>query len=65
MGCEIQTEAIYNDLELLKRDIAVIKHVLLEEGELTAEAKKRLAEARKTPRSLYISNEDLKKRFLK
>ncbi len=46
-------EHIHEDLEALKRDIAVIKYILSEEGELTEEAKKRLKEARKLPHSQY------------
>ena len=46
---------IHQDLETLKRDVALIKHILTEEGELTVEAKKRLEIARKTPRSQYVS----------
>ena len=55
---------IHEDLEILKRDISVIKHILLEEGELTEEAIKRLEEARKTPKEDYISHEELKKKLL-
>ena len=44
---------IHQDIESLKRDIAVIKHILSEEGDLTDEAKKRLERARKTPISQY------------
>ena len=56
---------MHSDLEELKRDVAVIKHILSEEGKLTAYAKKLLAEARATPDSEYISHEELKKRILK
>ncbi|HIH25897.1 hypothetical protein J4476_01720 [Candidatus Woesearchaeota archaeon] len=42
-----------NEIEVIKRDMAVIMHILSEEGELTEEAKKRLAKARKTPLSEY------------
>ena len=44
---------MHQDIEELKNDIAVIKHILSEEGELTDEAKKRLEAARKTPASEY------------
>ena len=46
-------EHIHEDLELLKRDIAIIKHILVEEGDLTPEATSRLDVARKTPLSHY------------
>jgi len=44
---------MHEDLEELKRDVALIKHILQEEGELTSEAKKQLEDARKTPISNY------------
>ncbi|MDP4011994.1 MAG: hypothetical protein Q8R00_00090 [Candidatus Nanoarchaeia archaeon] len=47
-------EHMHKDLETLKRDIALIKHILTEEGELTKEAKKRLDKARKIPNSKYV-----------
>ncbi|QQG38799.1 MAG: hypothetical protein HYS32_04345 [Candidatus Woesearchaeota archaeon] len=46
-------EHMHKDLEVLKRDVAVIKYILSEEGELTEEAKKRLEKARKTTLSEY------------
>ena len=45
---------IHRDLEQLKDDVQAIKHLLLDEGELTDEAKVRLENARKTPRSQYL-----------
>ena len=47
-------KCIHQDLELLKNELAVIKHVLYEEGELSEEAKTRLEKARKTPISKYV-----------
>ena len=58
-------EHIHKDLEDLKRDMAIIKHILSEEGKLSDYARKELKEARKTPDSEYIKHEDLKKRILK
>ncbi len=55
---------MHEDLEELKRDLAVIKHVLSEEGKLTPHAQKLLREARETPDSEYIDHQDLKKRIL-
>lgn len=60
---ETAVQHIHNDLEELKRDVAVIKHILSEEGKLTAHAKKTLAEARATHNSEYVSHEEQKKRF--
>jgi len=48
---------LHKDLALVKADIALIKHILMEEGEMTAWAKKQLKEARKTPESRYIQIE--------
>ena len=56
---------IHKDLEELRRDVDVIKHILSEEGKLSEYAKKQLAKARKTPDSEYIKHEELKKRILK
>ncbi len=47
-------EHMHKDIEVLKRDISIIKHILSEEGDLTREAKKRLAKARQTPDSQYV-----------
>ena len=58
-------EHMHKDLEDLKRDMAIIKHILSEEGKLSGYAMKELQEARKTPDSEYIKHEDLKKRILK
>ena len=56
---------MHNDLEQLKRDMALIKHILCEEGKITEYAKTALNEARATSDSEYIKHEDLKKRILK
>ena len=56
---------MHKDLEELKQDVALIKHILSEEGKLSDYAKKSLEEARKTPDSEYLKHEDLKKRILK
>lgn len=55
---------MHTDLEELKRDMALIKHILSEEGKLTVYARKLLKEARATPDSEYIKHQDLKKRIL-
>ena len=59
---ETVLEHIHEDLEEIKKDMAVIKHVILEEGRLNDTTKKALAEARTTPDKEYISHEELKKR---
>ncbi len=50
---------VRKDLAQLKNDVAVIKYVLLSEGELTDWAKKELAEARKESESEYVPLEKL------
>ena len=45
---------MHEDIETLKQDVAIIKHILSQEGKLTPDAKKRLEKARKTPISEYI-----------
>ena len=59
------------DLKKLMNDVEQIKEMLLaeregiEETELTDWAKEQLETARKTPRSEYISHEEVKKRILR
>lgn len=55
-------EHMHADIEELKRDMALVRHLLSEEGKLTDDAKKMLADARATPDSAYISQvQELKK----
>ena len=61
---EAALEHMHQDMEELKRDMALIKHILSEEGKLTRYAQKLLEEARATPDSEYIRHEDLRKRVL-
>ena len=61
----IALEHMHQDLEDLKKDIAVIKHILSEEGKLTEHALKSVADARAAPDSEYISHKDLTKRLAK
>ncbi|MDO8643321.1 MAG: hypothetical protein Q7R76_07170 [Candidatus Woesearchaeota archaeon] len=60
---ETALEHMHEDVEEIKRDMAVIKHILLQEGTLNNTTKKMLAEARATPDTEYISHEELKKRI--
>ena len=53
------------ELEKLKRDVAVIKHILSEEGKFNPIARQALEHARKTPENEYISHNELKKRILR
>ena len=63
MIAETEIKHMHNDIEIVKRDLAVIKHILFEEGMLTESAKKQLEQARKSSKSQYISHEDLKKKL--
>ncbi len=51
---ELIIEHMHKDIETLKRDVSIIKHILSEEGELTEEAEKRLLKARQTHDSEYL-----------
>lgn len=62
---EAVIEHMHKDLEAVKQDIAVIKHILTQEGKFSDFAKKALAEARATSDSEYVSHEELKKRVFK
>lgn len=50
----LELQHLHKDLEIVKMDVAIIKHILSEEGELTEEAKIRLEKARMTPLSLSV-----------
>lgn len=52
------------ELKQLIRDVALIKNILISEGELTDWAKKELEEARKIPDSENTSLEDIEQRIL-
>ncbi len=51
---ETNLKHIHEDIEELKKDMSIIKHILSEEGELTKDAIERLEKARKTPDSKYV-----------
>ena len=55
---------IHEDLELLKKDVAEIKEVILIEPELREEVKAKVAEARKrVSQGNFVRHEDLLKEF--
>ena len=56
-------EHVHKDIEEIKNDLFVIKHILVQEGKLKVSARKLLEEARNTPDSEYVSHEQLKKRI--
>ena len=64
-GMETNTTNVRSeDLSQLRRDVELIKNILLSEGELTEWAKRELAEARQVPESECISHEDSKQIIL-
>ena len=56
---EINANHLHKDILSLKRDIALIKYMLMSEGKLTEWAKKELAKARDEPESSYTDLEEL------
>ncbi|MDO8661088.1 MAG: hypothetical protein Q7K43_04310 [Candidatus Woesearchaeota archaeon] len=50
---EAVIEHMHQDIELMRKDLAVIRHILSEEGKLSDWAKEELAKARKEPESSY------------
>ena len=61
----IDIECMHKDIEDIKRSVEFIKNILVEDFELTEEAKKKLELANKTPISEYIDQENVRKRLLK
>ena len=51
-------------MDHIQNELHVLRHLLAEEYELSDEAIRKLKRARKTPRSAYISHEDIKKMLL-
>ncbi len=62
---ETEIKHMHEDIEEIKRNISVIKHILSEEQELSSWAKNELKKARKAPKSDYLNHEYIKKRLLK
>ena len=57
-------ESLHEDIDVLKREVILIRHLLAEDFELSEKAKKELAKARATPKERYTCHEDVKNRFL-
>jgi hypothetical protein len=57
-------EAIQRELHNLRRDIAFVKHALMEDYRLSAWSKKELAKARKISDSKLLSHESVKRKIL-
>lgn len=60
----ITLDVINKNVMKLRDDVIYIRHILEEEYELSDWAKKELKEARETPDSEYISQDDMEKEFL-
>ena len=60
----VTLDVINKNVMKLRDDMTYLKHILEEEYELSNQAKKELKEARETPESEYISQEDMEKEFL-
>lgn len=51
---KVEIRSMHEDITILKNNIALIKHILIEEGELGGETIKRLEKSRKIPISKYV-----------
>ena len=60
----VSLATIHRELQELQKDLSFVKSVIAEDYELSDEAKKELAEARRTPKEKYISEEHMVKEFL-
>ncbi len=56
---EVIMEHMHEDIEFIKKDLAVIKHILSQEGQLSTWAKTQLIKARKEPKSSYTDLDDI------
>lgn len=56
---ELAIKHMHHDLESIKQDLAVIKHILSEEGKLSDWAKEQLAKAREEKASSYTDIDDI------
>ncbi|MBI4450379.1 hypothetical protein HY642_00255 [Candidatus Woesearchaeota archaeon] len=61
---EAVTVHMHKDIEDIKTQLALIRHILEEREELSDDAKAALASARKTPRAEFISHDEVKRRLL-
>ena len=60
---KVTLETLNKKVLKLQKELAVIKKNVMEETELTDYAKKTIEESRATPRSKYISHEEVKKKL--
>ncbi len=59
----VTLEQINRNLDELRRDVAQIKEYLKEDYELSDDLKREIQEAKKTPRSKFISHDEVMKRY--
>jgi len=60
----ITLETIHKEIKQMQSDLYLLKHIMEEEYELSEKTQEKLAKARKTPRSEYISHDHVKKKLL-
>ena len=61
---KVTLETIHKEVIKLQKDVAKIKKSIMEETELTDYAKRELKRSSATPRSKYVSNEELRRKLL-
>ncbi|HLD06953.1 MAG TPA: hypothetical protein VJC16_05485 [Candidatus Nanoarchaeia archaeon] len=61
----ITLRTIHDELHNLQRDIQFIKHAIAEDFELSGDTQKKLIEARKSPRTAYLSQKEMEQEFLR
>ncbi len=59
----VTIDTLHKELHEIRNDLALLKHILSEEYELSAWAKKELEKARSTPEADYVSQEEMERRF--
>ncbi len=59
----VTLEQINRNLDELRKDVAQIKEYLKEDYELSDDLKRELQEAKKNPRSEFISHDEVMKRY--
>ena len=60
---EAAIETLHKDMKELKREVHEIKELLTRDPELREEIVRQLLEARKTPKSQYVSHEEMRREF--
>ena len=62
MGATLET--IHRDMHKIKNELCFLRHLMEEEYDFSEKVRQQLEIARKTPRSEYISHEDVKKNII-